>query len=100
MIWRWREADESVLRRLAERRIYDGPSGYDQNGWTGYDTGDKPDSIWILHAIYERADGKALETDDWLINPPAMRRLWWRDYAERYEVPVEQLGPHYVLPES
>jgi hypothetical protein len=53
----WQTADESVVRRLAER--------VNADGWAGHDGGDMPDSIWVLHAMYQHVDGLPVEPVVW-----------------------------------
>jgi hypothetical protein len=84
----WSPADESALDWIKQA------SHTSSTVATGFDVGDLPDSILVLHRMYERVDGRPIpdggEPPDgdprpgW-IGPltDAYRRLTWREYAHR-----------------
>lgn len=71
----------------------------------GFDVGEMPDAVYVLHPIYERVDGAPIgDTGRGLMPDPlpaSVRRVTWREYAERHGVPmfVPGRGPGlYSLP--
>lgn len=72
---------------------------------SGFDVGEMPDAVYVLHPIYERADGAPIgDAGQELMPDPlpsSLRRVTWRHYAERHSVPmfVPGRGPGlYSLP--
>lgn len=84
----WQTAGELVGRRLAER--------VGDDGWAGHDGGDMPDSIWVLHAMYQQVDGLPVEPVMWGGDEPnsdgQLRRVLWAEFAERYGGPMVTPG--------
>jgi hypothetical protein len=71
----------------------------------GFDVGEMPDAVYVLHPIYEGVDDTPIGDTGWGLMPnplPAgLRRVTWREYAERHGAPmfVSGRGPgHYSLP--
>ena len=84
----WDSLDESAVGRLAER--------CGDAGWAGHDGGDMPDSIWVLHAMYQQVDELPVEPVMWTGDDAdaggQLRRVLWAEFGRRFEVPMVTPG--------
>ncbi|MCW2540785.1 MAG: hypothetical protein JWN95_2510 [Frankiales bacterium] len=85
----WTPVDESWLCRLAANAA--------ENGGTGFDPGDMPDSAWVLHALYESISGNTAFDEEqpeedgivWFHDPgPGFRRVRWAEVVRRSGGPL------------